>query len=69
MNTLTRKIEDALAEAVKYRIGGCDIVTEPGGELVAVVYHHTCPSQHGGDAIATKVNLTGLAIDIERALS
>ncbi|HEV2501631.1 MAG TPA: hypothetical protein VGV39_01060 [Mesorhizobium sp.] len=69
MNTLVRKIECALAEAIKYRIAGCDISADTGGELIAVIYHHGCPSENGGSAIAEKVNLTGLAIDIERALS
>ena len=69
MSTMIRKIETALAEAIRSRLAGSDIITEPGGERVACVYHHGCPSEHGGSAIAAKVNLTGLAIDIERALS
>lgn len=35
MSTMIRKIETALAEAIKYRLAGSDIITEPGGERVA----------------------------------
>jgi len=65
-----RQIEDALAEAIRYRIAGSDVSIEGAtGTRFARVYHHGCPSEHGGSAIAAEINLTALAVDIERALS
>lgn len=64
-----REIENALVEAIRFRASGCDVVTDRDGNRHARVYHHGCPSEHGGHAIAGEINLTGIAIDIERALS
>lgn len=63
-----RQIEEIMVEAIKFRVKGCDIINVDGTRF-ARVYHFGCPSEHGGSAIAAEINITGLAVDLERALS
>lgn len=63
-----REIENIMVEAIRYRAKGCDIINVDGTRY-ARLYHYGCPSEHGGSAIAAEINITGLAVDLERALS
>ncbi len=64
------QIENALAEALKFRSGGlCDITRNKGGDHVARIYDVNRESALGGWEIVVELNLTDMAADIERALS
>jgi hypothetical protein len=61
-----KDIEDALVAALKAR-SSCDFLSVDG-VMIARFYDYS-PSSYGGATIAVELNLTAIAIDVERALS